>query len=84
VHAGIGEHAEVERRPGATGVVEDHEGVVEDVGLLAAVALVEVVDVLAARGHHLHRALADEQVHQVEEVGVSPLSAPSWANTTGS
>ena len=64
----LGEHAEVEAGPGAPGEVDDDEGVVEDVGGLAVVALVEVVDVLVAGGQHPHRLVVEDVAHEVEEV----------------
>jgi hypothetical protein len=69
VLARLGEHAQVEQGPGAALVVHDHEGVVQDVGHLAVVGLVEVVHVLAARCQHPHRpVVAGDVVHEVEEV----------------
>ena len=44
----IGEHAQVEHRPGARVEVDDHVGVIEDVGGMPVVAFIEVVDVLTA------------------------------------
>lgn len=64
----LSEHAEVEHRPRTAFVLDDHIGVVDDVGYLAVVPLVEVVDVLGATGHDPHRRATDEEVHQVEEV----------------
>ena len=43
---GFGEHAQVEHAAAAVVEIDDHEGVVEDVGYPAVVDLVEVVDVL--------------------------------------
>ena len=45
----LGEHAEIEQGAGAVREIDDGEGVVEDVRLLAAVALVAVVHVGRAR-----------------------------------
>ena len=53
----LGEHAEVEQGARAAVEVDDDVGVVEDVRPLAAVALVEVVHVLRARGVDARRAL---------------------------
>ena len=58
----------LQRPAHAVGELEDDVGVVEDVGHLAVVDLVQVVHVLAARAVDLERARADRQVHQVEEV----------------
>ena len=55
----LGEHAQVEHRPGAARVVDDDEGVVEHVGGPAVDDLVEVVDVLRAGRHDPHRTLAE-------------------------
>ena len=41
---------------------------VEDVAALAVVVLVEVVHVLPAGGEHRHRTVADDQIHEIEEV----------------
>ena len=65
---GLGEHAQIEQRTGAARVVHDHEGVVEHVGGVALDDLVEVVDVLGTGRHDPPRSLAEDQVHQVEEV----------------
>src|SRR6185312_8408497 len=68
VDAALGEHAKVEHRADAARVLDDRERAVEDVGRAARVALVEGVDALAARRVHRERALAGNEVHQVEIV----------------
>ena len=64
----LGEHAEVQHGTHAVGELNDHEGVVEDVGHLSVVALLEVVDVLGSTRQDPHRSGAGDQVHEVEEV----------------
>ena len=61
VPAALGEHAEIEGGPDPVVVLDDDEGVVEDVRPLAAVALVEVVDVLAAGGEDPGRPAGGHQ-----------------------
>jgi hypothetical protein len=64
----IGEHRQVEHRAHAIGEVHGREAVVDDVGDLAAIALIEMVDVHGAGTVDAHRLCADDQAHQIEEV----------------
>jgi len=48
--------------------LDDHEHVIENVGHLAVVALVEMIHILRTTCHDANRSVVDEEVHEVEEV----------------
>jgi len=67
VPAAFGEHAQVEGGPDPVVVLDDDEGVVEDVGR-RVIALVEMVDVLAPEARTRVGRPGGHQGQQVEEV----------------
>ena len=68
VVGGFGEHAEVQHAPCARIEFDDHEGIVQNVRPSAAVAFIEMIDVLSSRSHDANRASAGNQMHEVEKV----------------
>ena len=68
VLGGFGEHAQVQRRARAVREVDDHQGIVKNVGHSTVVPFIQVVHVLCARGVHAGRLALQQQPHQVEEV----------------
>ncbi len=68
VVGGFGEHAEVQHAPCARIEFDDHEGIVQNVRPSAAVAFIEMIDVLSSRSHDANRSSAGNQMHEVEKV----------------
>ena len=62
------EHAEIEHGALARSEIDGDEGVVDDVGRAARVALVLMIDVRRARGVDARRLVPREQPHEIEEV----------------
>ena len=68
VAARFGEHAQIEHGSCSVFVLDDHERVVENVGHLVVVALVEMIHILRTTCHDANGLVVDEEVHEVEEV----------------
>ena len=64
----FGKHTQIEHTPRAVFELDRHKGVVDDVGLLAVIALVTVVHIRRRRGIDPHRIAFERQAHQIPEV----------------
>ncbi len=64
----FGKHAEFQHGPRAGGEVDDHIGIVPDVGALTVIDLVQMVHRLASRGHDADGIGLEDEAHEIEEM----------------